>query len=192
LHLGRTPEHFCPLQLSLDTVQSWHAAPLRPQKLSRLPGRQLPPSQQPDGHVDGLQTGGGCVQRPPPQVPPVAEQSVQNAPSMPQLKSVSPAWQVPAESQHPLHVPGWHPVLNWQKPPDPGPWGTHCPPWAEQSVHACPPIPHSVGRFPVTQRLPSQHPAQFCGPQLTCPPQMPPPAPVEKQVPPCAWQFWQA
>ena len=80
-------------------------------------------------------------------------------------------------------MPGWQPVLNWQNPPVPGPCEAQNPPCAVQSVQTDPPAPHSVDWSPVTQRSPSQQPAQFCGPQLVCASHTPPPPPSAKHVP---------
>lgn len=133
-HFGGALVHALLLQVPPVASQLVHACPPVPQKVLRSPGRQFVPSQQPLGHVEGSQTGGGDWQRPAVHVPPgVAVQSLQKPPAMPQSLAAVPGWQLPLKSQQPLQFVESQKLFVSQKPPKP-PCATQNPPTAVQSA----------------------------------------------------------
>jgi hypothetical protein len=118
------------------------------------------------------------------------------APTVPHALLVTPRWQAPFASQHPVgHVATEHVDAS----PPPAPVVTHRPPCALPStafgkaehrksphfVHSVPREPHSSSNTPREYRPSAQHPAQLDAPHapLTPPPVASPP-PVPAAPPP--------
>jgi len=144
------PTHACPSQVSPGGHDA-HAPPPVPHALMFVPVSQLPlASQQPSGHVIGLQPAPS--QEPAAHVSPVTHVP-QAFPPAPHAALESPGSQFPAGSQQPVHVPGPHSERRQLPSAQALPGG--------QMVQAAPPPPHSAGALPGWQSLfMSQHP---CG-----------------------------
>jgi hypothetical protein len=94
------------------------------------------------------------------------------SPPLPHCEFVSPGWHVPVLSQQPSQFWGPHPPPS---PAEQNPLLQLRP--ATQSEHANPVMPHALDVLPGKQVLPSQQPAQFCGPH-------PPASTISWQKPP--------
>ncbi len=158
-------------------VQTAHDSPPKPHAALVFPFWQFPlVSQHPLGHVAGPQIPQTCDESPPP-APQMSGlvHATHDSPPKPHAALVSPFWQFPLVSQHPLgHVVGPHTAQTCDSPPTPQMSGL------VQTAHDWPPKPHAALVSPFWQfPLVSQHPlghvvgphtAQTCAPPPT--PQM--------------------
>jgi hypothetical protein len=148
------------VQMSPLALQLSQAAPLPPQAVLSVPGRQTSPTQHPLQLA--AEHAADPVHSPPvpasasPRVQswPVAEQSTHSSPPLPQVGSTSPATQM-LPTQHPVQLSGPHEV-GLQAPASP----SQELPLAVQSVHSAPPLPQAVGSVPRRQVPPSTPPQQ--------------------------------
>ena len=125
----------------------------------------------------------------PPHVSPNWVQSVHGWPKAPHAVGSVPGTHA-LPSQQPLQF-GPQKLVFSQKPPEPGPCGTHWAPKLAQLSQAWPKAPHSFGSTPGRHEVPRQQPLQF-GPQRLLFSQKPPkPPPCETHCPPVAAQLWQ-
>jgi hypothetical protein len=139
-------------------VQFEHVCPDAPQAASVLPSWQTPfLSQQPVGHVVGLQEGMNAQYEPGSlQLRPSRVQFSQAAPAVPHAAFVVPGRQISFASQHPPQVVALHGVSGPPHLPM-----VHAALLAEHTLHMPPPMPQASVSLPSRQRpRESQHPAQ--------------------------------
>jgi hypothetical protein len=137
-------------------VQSTHAAPSDPHRVSRNPAKHVPVKQQPGQDI----IAHAVAQTPLVHTPLVAVQSVHTAPSVPHSVFDSLVTQM-SPAQHPVQFVESHS----------GGVATHVPVdglqnslWSVQLVHARPPVPHWLSLSVGAHVAPAQQPMQFVGP----------------------------
>ncbi len=115
---GGVTVHCCPEQVSPNSWQSTQAWPPKPQAVVKLPGVHTFPTQQPKEQFSGPQVWPAMHCPSPLQASPNCSQFVHAPPEIPHDVAELPDRQTLPEQQ-PGQLPGPHPVVPSQIPPDP-------------------------------------------------------------------------